>query len=290
MIERPCPLCGGDDWNVHLRAGDTTFGFPGTFTVAQCVDCGMRYTRPQVAQNDIAAFYPDDYSAHTPDRARRHVDRRPGRDPWDALPPRAGARLLDVGCGSGAYLLRQQRRGWAVAGIEPAPAAADAARQLGLDPIWNTNIDAAPPVVAEYDMITLLGVLDHIPEPLIALKKLHTACADGGRCIVTVPNAGGAAAARFGASWPGWDLPRHQNHFTPQTLREMLRRAGFDRIRITGKRRTSHWRHAARNHADATNDRWSRLIASSRNVAGLFARFYAHGKSADEIVAIAERT
>lgn len=290
MVERPCPLCQSDDWTLQLRATDTTFGFPGTFTVARCSACDMLYTRPQVAPDCLSAFYPKDYSAHAPDRAQRHVERRGGTDPWDAIPPRKGARLLDVGCGSGAYLLRQQQLGWKVSGIEPAPSAAEAARRLGLDPIWCGDVASTPLSAGEFDMITMLGAFDHVPEPLPTLRALYAACAVGGRFIVTVPNAGGAAALQFGASWPGWDLPRHQNHFTPATLRDMLEKAGFGRIEISGKRRTSHWRRAARIYSEATGSRWWRIVASSRNLAGLIARLYARGDAADDIIAVAAKT
>lgn len=290
MTERPCPLCGTSDAETHLVAPDTTFGYPGHFRVARCTRCGMLYTNPQVDPGSIGRFFPPDYSAHAADRAHRHAkSKRKGRDPWDGLAPFGTGNLLDVGCGSGAFLLRQRNAGWRVFGIEPSEAAADAARALGLNDIWTADVSSAPFNGHKFDVITLMGVLDHIPDPLTALVRLFETCNVGGRLIATVPNAAGAAATKLGPNWPGWDLPRHQNHFTPDTLRQMLEKAGFTDIELRYKRRTSHWRQGARNRAAATNSMLWKLVAASRNLAGLLARFHARGPHSDEIIAVAHR-
>ncbi len=289
FIERACPLCGADEHAIHLEAGDTTFGFPGLFKIARCTTCEMLYTRPQVAPESIGAYFPEDYSAHDADRARRHSTTKKGRDPWDTLEPAGDRNLLDVGCGSGAFMLRQRDRGWNVFGIEPSESAAEVARSLGLENVWTGDVASAPIQSRQFDVITLMGVLDHIPTPLAALTKLYDVCGPGGRLIATVPNAGGAAAGKFGPHWPGWDLPRHQNHFTPKTLADMLRKAGFDRVEVLWKRRTSHWRQGARLYADATGNIWWRSIAASRNLCGLVARLRARGPQCDELIAVAHR-
>ncbi|MCB9851573.1 MAG: class I SAM-dependent methyltransferase [Phycisphaerales bacterium] len=288
MIERPCPLCGAVEFSRHLDASDTTFGFPGTFRVVRCDACGMMFTNPQVASEHIGRYFPTDYSAHDAGRARRHAtSTKRGHDPWDTLAPFGKGQLLDVGCGSGAFMLRQRERGWHVFGIEPSDAAAAVARSLGLSEVWTSDVANAPLNGHSFDAITLMGVLDHIPEPLAALSKLRSACNKGGQLIATVPNAAGAAAKLFGPSWPGWDLPRHQNHFSVESLRRMLLKAGFDRVDVLWKRRTSHWRRGAELHAAATSSAYWRTVAASRNLCGLLARIHARGPRADEIIAVA---
>ncbi|MCA9256153.1 MAG: class I SAM-dependent methyltransferase, partial [Phycisphaerales bacterium] len=287
-VERPCPLCRASDFEKFLIADDTTFGFPGRFRIVRCRQCDMLFTNPQVTPDRIGAFFPREYSAHNVDRARRHSGNiRRGGDPWDALAPFGGGRLLDVGCGSGAFLLRQREMGWRVYGIEPSEAAADAARSLGLHDIWTSDVANAPMNGHRFDVITLMGVLDHIPDPLTALSSLRGVCDNGGRLIATVPNAMSAAAQMFGPDWPGWDLPRHQNHFSPDTLRAMLRKAGFDRVDMLWKRRTSHWRRGAEATVRRTGHPIWRIIAKSRNLCGLLARVHSRGARSDELIAVA---
>ncbi len=285
-VHRACPLCGADHPDAFLSAGDTTFGFPGTFQVVRCRPCGMLYTNPQVEPEDLPAFYPPNYSAHAADRAERGLQAVPsvGRDPWDRLPEIGRKRLLDVGCGSGAYLLRQKQAGWRVYGVEPAAAAVEAARRHGLEVVQGVIPGARLPEET-FELITMLGVLDHVPAPLAALGELHARLTNGGRLIVSVPNAASAAAETFGADWPGWDLPRHQNHFTPATLVEMLRRAGFVDIQLSWKRRTSRWHRGARLRAGATDSRFWRCLAASRNLCSVLAHARSRGERSDELVA-----
>jgi SAM-dependent methyltransferase len=296
-------LCAADDAEAFLSAGDSTFGFPGTFHVVRCRRCGMLYTDPQVVPEDIAAFYPADYSAHAADRAERGMNaaaranipshglqavQSAGRDPWDRLPEIGRKRLLDVGCGSGAYLLRQKQAGWQVYGVEPAAAAAEAARRHGLEVVQGVIPGARLPE-EPFEIVTMLGVLDHVPAPLATLRELHGRLAEDGRLIVSAPNAASAAAETFRADWPGWDLPRHQNHFTPETLAEMLRRAGFARVELCWKRRTSRWQRGARLRAESTGSRFWRCAAASRNLCSVLAHARSRGERSDEIVAIGNK-
>jgi len=286
MVTRPCPLCGRAECQPYLTTGDTTFGFAGTFQVVRCPACTMLYTNPQVAPEDLHAFYPPDYSAHASDRAHTQKKHPRGRDPWDVLPEVGQKRLLDVGCGSGAYLLRQQDAGWRVFGVEPSTRAVLAARALGLEVIEGAIPGAKLPQ-EQFEVITMLGVLDHLPEPAATLRALRGMTAPQGRLIVSVPNAASAAAALFGADWPGWDLPRHQNHFAPMTLRQLIQRAGFDQVRLLWKRRTKRWQEGARLRRAATGALGWKLLARSRTLCSYLAALRSRGERSDEIVAVA---
>lgn len=286
MVTRACPLCGDSRCEPHLSAGDTTFGFPGTFQVVKCTSCGMLFTNPQVAPADIGAFYPADYAAHDLDRAAKHAKARRGKDPWDRLPELGKKRLLDVGCGSGAYLMKQERQGWQAFGVDPAADAVAGALQQGMNAVVGTLPGVELPE-REFEVITLLGVLDHVSEPLATLRRLYDLCVPNGRLIISVPNAASAAAALFGSDWPGWDLPRHQNHFTPATLTDLIRRAGFERIDLAGKRRTSRWRAGARSRAATTGRPVWRVLARGRILCSILARMRSRDARSDEVIAVA---
>jgi SAM-dependent methyltransferase len=282
----PCPLCDADDAAIRFETHDSTFEFEGRFTVVRCRACGMQYTNPQVSPADVHLYYPEDYSAHAPDRADTHAQSR-GRDVWDRLPEIGGRRLLDVGCGSGAYLARQRAGGWHVTGVEPSERGARAARDLDM-PIHHGTLCDADLTPASFDVITMLGVLDHIPDPLPTLKRARALLAPDGQLIILVPNADSAAARWFGPLWPGWDLPRHQNHFTFDTLRDMLDRAGLNRVRFSGKRRTSRWRRGGALKAQASRSPIWRILGPRRSLWRWASAIAANGRNADEIVAVGE--
>ncbi|MBN2562154.1 MAG: class I SAM-dependent methyltransferase [Phycisphaerae bacterium] len=286
LLTRPCPLCKQTDYEAYLTAGDTTFGFPGTFHVVRCRLCTMLFTNPQVAPEDLPAYYPKDYAAHVPERAVGQRSNARGRDAWDRLPEIGRKRLLDVGCGSGAYMLRKKVAGWTVYGVDPAEGAVLAARRQGLQVVRGAIPGVALPE-REFEVITMLAVLDHVPDPLATVRDLRRRLASGGRLIVSVPNAESAAARLFGADWPGWDLPRHQNHFTAATLTEILRHGGFADVELHWKRRTTRWQRGARLRARSDKTVIWRLLARSRNLCSALARLRSRGTSSDEIVAVA---
>lgn len=283
---RPCPLCISSEATRVFSGRDTVYDTPGTWWVIRCESCGMMFTDPAVSPADIRRHYPDSYAAHEAAGAQR---RRRLRDPWDRLPPIGQMRLLDVGCGSGGYLTRMRDRGWRVAGVEPSGAAAAAARAAGLNVVEGV-IPGAALSETEFDVTVMLGVIGCLPDPLATLQTLHAMLAPGGRLIVSEHNAASAASERFGPYWQGWDLPRHYNHLTPQSMAALLTRAGFRNVRLIGRRRSSRWRHSARAMLrERPGDRMTALIARSRLAASWLSALFGRGQRADEIIAEAER-
>src|SRR6185369_11832408 len=102
----------------------------------------------------------------------------------EAFPPwTGGGRLLDVGCASGKYLRQVHTVGWQVAGIELDELAASKARQV------TPNVIVGDPAKVElpegaFDVITAFHVVEHLPDPLGALRNLLRALAPGGVLVV----------------------------------------------------------------------------------------------------------
>jgi SAM-dependent methyltransferase len=142
------------------------------------------------------------------------------------LPGRPG-RLVDVGSGKGHFLDAARRAGWAVLGIEVSEAAAaEAHRRYGqtttLVADWGDAEQSGP-----FDAITFWHVLEHLPDPVDALRRARPLLARDGVVVVGVPNLASWQARVFGDAWLHLDIPRHLVHFTPATLAMVMSRAGF---------------------------------------------------------------
>src|SRR5205807_5780829 len=87
------------------------------------------------------------------------------------LPRRQNGRLLDVGCGNGAFLQQMQELGWQIEGIEPDPEAARIAVSRGFRVLSNTLENADLPK-GQYDAITMSHVMEHFKKPMIAIEKI----------------------------------------------------------------------------------------------------------------------
>lgn len=97
-------------------------------------------------------------------------------------------RVLDVGCGTGAFLEEARHDGPEVAGIEINPTAADVARSRGVS-VTIGSILGAVPLGYGWDVVTLWDVLDHLDDPAEALSRLRARMKPGGLLVVRGRNA-----------------------------------------------------------------------------------------------------
>ena len=239
-----CPCCGASVEDTPRISGpDRLHGIGGDFEVAICPSCGAGITLPQLPAAELAGFYPESYGPY--DAARGGpvarisslIQRWQGglglrTPPLRALPGPAPGRLLDVGCGRGdlgAYLIA---RGWRVTGIEPSANAVEAARARGLDARRGT-LDDVELETGAYDAAVFRHSLEHVIDPVEALRRVREALRPGGLMLISVPNFGCWQRRRFGSRWYHLDLPRHRVHFTQAGLGRALERAGFEAVTTT---------------------------------------------------------
>ena len=150
-----------------------------------------------------------------------------------------GARVVDVGCGGGLLSEAMARAGADVVGIDLAPAVLEVARlhllESGLKVDYReTGAEAlAQTMGGEFDVVTCLEMLEHVPDPASVIR----ACADllrpGGRLFVSTLNRTprSFATAIVGAEYVMRLLPRGTHHYArfikPSELGADLRAAGL---------------------------------------------------------------
>jgi len=135
-------------------------------------------------------------------------------------------KLLDVGCGPGQFLLIARQRGWTVAGVELAHAAAQQARSYDLD-LFEGRIDEfASCTDTCFSAVTCFEVLEHVPDPVEMLLNIRRLLDGDGLLVISVPNSDDRFCLRQDdpASMP----PIHLNFFNRRSLQAALTRAGFE--------------------------------------------------------------
>jgi SAM-dependent methyltransferase len=89
---------------------------------------------------------------------------------------------------------------------------------------------------ASFDIVLMISVLEHLWEPLDALKRCHELLRAGGSLVLNVPNWAGKAFLETSAFRLGWTTPDsiddHKTYYSKRELWPLIVRAGFKPSRI----------------------------------------------------------
>ncbi len=106
----------------------------------------------------------------------------------------AGVNALDIGCANGSLALYMANNGASVDGIDISPkaiqAAANGAKKHGLSDKAHFEVKLLDevPDTKQYDLVTIIEVLEHLENDGDVLKKIFNVLASGGHLLVTVPS------------------------------------------------------------------------------------------------------
>lgn len=146
-------------------------------------------------------------------------------------PVASDARLLDVGCGNGSFLRVARALGFAAEGIEIDAVAGQLARGAGFE-VHGGPLTSAAYAPARFEQVLLNHVIEHLHQPMQALRLLRGWLRPGGRIWLQTPNLASRGAARYGVAWRGFEPPRHLVLFDGPSLCAALAAAGFERARL----------------------------------------------------------
>ena len=247
--QHPCLLCGHAELKLLARLTcdevvknwsifNVTFSaealdvFQGRswIELQECRACGFRFFDPGLAGN--GAFYselqrqiPSYYAADRPDFdwalscARRH----------------RLLRVLDVGCGTGAFLDRARSAGLQTFGMEMNPVAAAACREKGHTVFSGLMSELLRDQPGErFDLVTSFQVVEHVSNPQAFLHEAAALARPGGFVAISVPNEQGIIqiCPNEPHQWP----PHHVTRWRRQDLSELGRRCGLPVIDLGGDR------------------------------------------------------
>ncbi|MFI5340103.1 MAG: class I SAM-dependent methyltransferase [Candidatus Methylomirabilales bacterium] len=220
-----CNLCGADDAERLTTSRE--------FPIVRCRACGLVYVNPRPTAEDLVSLYADYHTRDGGDEAS--WDRLMGRIFRESAErlcsSRNGSRpgrLLDIGCGYGAFVAAMRERGWDAEGVDPSPTVVAAAVKKGRRVRLGT-LDGIRGEDEPYDAVTMFYVLEHLPDPMTALRKVSDLLAPEGMLLIRVPHTTPIVRllSPLGLGGALYDPPFHVYDFSPTVLREMLRRTGF---------------------------------------------------------------
>ena len=192
----------------------------------RCGRCGVATTSPWPSDAQLGEAYADWYRpangrfSGLGDKLLRR-SRSALADRLHRVLPRGP--VLDVGAGDGTLVRAFVRHGREAVGVDPyASANHPHVRDVEL-----AEMDG------NWSAVIFWHSLEHLREPVRALRHAATLAAPGGVLVVAVPNAASLQARTFGDRWLHLDVPRHLVHISPPALVSAIEAAGFRVIRVS---------------------------------------------------------
>lgn len=229
-----CPLCGGSSLATHARIDRSA----PPFSTDRCADCNFIFMNPRLTDTTIMSLYREDYYRGNAEYAyydEREAERY-ARHVWDARlrvirrHAPGGGPFLDVGAAFGG-LLRRASRWYEPYGIEPSLYAGSHAQgEFGQHVHVGTLADHPFPQEF-FSVITMIEVLEHIADPVRAVRECFRLLRPGGLAVIQTANMDGWQAKLKGDRY-AYFLPGHLSYFTMRNLSWMLKREGFGDVRV----------------------------------------------------------
>jgi 2-polyprenyl-3-methyl-5-hydroxy-6-metoxy-1,4-benzoquinol methylase len=230
-----CRLCASEDlYLFHVMGND------GRFRYFRCRNC-------KLVNYDLATGLAQEHYDQ-PDK-----DPTDNSDPWNldkdqsfrflsryVSPP---GRMLDIGCGNGRLMYLARQAGWDVKGLELSSVMAKVVRRrLGAAVVVADFLAVEPDSIdaMKFDLICLRHVLEHLPDCLLAMRKLRALLAPSGHVLIELPNVESISKkmkrfmTRHGLRKPVYakDLAiGHANEFCRASFEFLLRETGFELVR-----------------------------------------------------------
>jgi 2-polyprenyl-3-methyl-5-hydroxy-6-metoxy-1,4-benzoquinol methylase len=195
-----------------------------TFELYYDQDLDMLITSPQPSPENLGRYYESsDYISHT-DSKRSLFEKAYHFVKGIALKNKLNlinkcsftkGNLLDIGAGTGDFLLTAKQNGWSTIGVEPSEKAKGIAIGKGIQFTDSTEELESN----SFDVITMWHVLEHVPNLEIQIRELKRLVKPNGTIIIAVPNFKSYDANYYGKFWAAFDVPIHFWHFSKTAIK-----------------------------------------------------------------------
>ncbi len=229
-----CPICLGTEILSLCQCNG--------YEIMRCTACACDFVSPMPDEKALKDYY-DGQSYFQGDTKGSYsnydVDTEPVlplfNDFLASIPDATGKKILDIGCAFGTHLAMAAERGWEAWGVELSSYAREIALSRHGEKIHVVeNIDSLPKF--EFDLIVILDVLEHLPNPynLFVDLFLHGAIGKKTQLVITTPNARSIDALIDPPGWAYRHPPAHLTYFSANSLELFLNILGGMKVVVHG--------------------------------------------------------
>lgn len=217
-----CPCGGGGNPSEVFHTSTRRY--------VACPRCGLVFLSPRPSSSKVEEYYRESYDGSY-GAAESSADRQPvfasvlaHVSDWRKLP----GRLLDIGCGDGAFMMLCREAGWTCAGVEVSQGAAARARAKGYTVFSPAELGQS--TVGQFDVVTLVNVLETVTDPAAIVRAMTQQIKPQGIIAIRVSNGLFHHRMRSPVRWCGsqYDQAFHLFSYSPNALRTLVETSGFE--------------------------------------------------------------
>jgi SAM-dependent methyltransferase len=228
-----CPICGSTRFKVRFPAGVAQIN-----QVVSCSDCGFMYANPRHESADVVLMAEErdfDWRDYAPQMFEKEQiqlgDTAATRRLLADLHPNRG-KVLEIGCSFGFQLNEFRKEGWDVEGIEPNHNSARYAKEALSIPVVTSILEEAEIPDSSVDVVVMLHVIEHIPDPVGTVKEIFRVLKPGGHAVLETPRYDTLMFRLFGKRERSVACDGHIMFFTTDSLAQVYSQAGFRKVRL----------------------------------------------------------
>ena len=226
-VRKDCIVCGSRKFSLWAKKD--------FYQTVKCKGCGFIWMRPFLTEKGLTAYY----TSHVSNRLKKakKMKQRAIQYKQDVgfLERYAQqGKLLDIGC-SGGFFLDEFNKKFDKYGTDIDPDAVQYAKahfSFGKN-VHCTDILESTFRPKTFDVVTMRGVIEHVPDPVKVIKKVSQLLKKGGYYYVTAtPNGASFTAEVFREQWALFHPVQHIWHFSPKTLSQVAERFGLRLVAV----------------------------------------------------------
>jgi SAM-dependent methyltransferase len=236
--EIPCNICGTKNVDLVFEAGKAQ-----PAKLVSCKSCGLMYSSPRprvdsdMHESNECDGLLEGVTTDVDHRYRWRLEKESGQV-RDFEPTRRilhklypeGGKMVEVGSGFGNLLRSFKDEGWDVLGVDPWKELPPHTRDIhGVETI-PTTLEKAELPEASADVIIMLHVIEHVPDPVATLREIHRVLKPGGHAVIETPRYDTVMFKMMGHRERSVKCEGHIYFFTFDTLRRTYEKAGFSEV------------------------------------------------------------
>lgn len=207
------------------------------YKIVKCENCGLVFRSTLPTDDELKSLYSENLFA---DEVRKNYY----MEDEDTNTTNAAAnlkiterykrngRILDVGCGFGTFLSVAEKNGWEVWGNEISRYAAEYAGKKVKAKIYSGDFLKEELPKEYFDVITMWDFIEHVCDPFENILRARKLLFKSGTLFISTGDIASFLAKILGKHWKLVKPEQHLYYFSPESISQLLAKAGFEVIEI----------------------------------------------------------